>query len=201
MFDDIPNTRRVVEDILIFSPTYEEHIETVRQVLDHAKEHSISLNPRKVVFAESSAPFGGFIVDAEGFRPDPALLTAISQFPTPLNITDLRAFFGLCQQLGNFSPAISSALVPLFPLLKKGLIFEWTSTHDDAFKLARTALSAHHSLAFYDPALPTSPRRRFPSQRPWIPPEAERNRFTMESCSSWIPLFIIRRISVCDDRA
>ena len=55
-------------------------METVRQVLDRAKKHSISLNPRKVVFAESSAPFGGFIVDAEGFRPDPALLSAISQF-------------------------------------------------------------------------------------------------------------------------
>ncbi len=32
VFDDIPNTRRVVEDILIFFPTYEEHVEAVRQV-------------------------------------------------------------------------------------------------------------------------------------------------------------------------
>ncbi|XP_046449296.1 uncharacterized protein LOC124197793 [Daphnia pulex] len=156
VFDDIPKTRRVVEDILIFFPTYEEHVEAVRQVFSRAKEHSISLNSRKVIFAEPSVPFGGFIVDAEGFRPYPALLSAISQFPTPLNITDLRAFFGLCQQLGNVSHDISSALVPLSPLLKKGLIFEWTSTHDDAFKAARRALSAHHSLAFYDPALPTS---------------------------------------------
>jgi hypothetical protein len=108
-----------------------------------------------VIFAEPTVPFGGFIIDAEGFRPDPALLSVISQFPTPLNITDLRAFFGLCQQLGNFSHDISSALVPLSPLLKKGLIFKWTSTHDDAFKAARAALSAHQSLAFYDPALPT----------------------------------------------
>jgi hypothetical protein len=49
-----------------------------------------------VIFAEPSVPFGRFIVEAEGFRPYPALLSAISQFPTPLNITDLRAFFGLC---------------------------------------------------------------------------------------------------------
>ncbi|KZS02854.1 Uncharacterized protein APZ42_034560 [Daphnia magna] len=146
----------VVEDILIFSFSYEEHMETVRQVFARAKEHGISLNPRKVVFAESSAPFGGFIVDAEGFRPDPALLSAISQFPTPLNITDLRAVFSLCQQLGNVSHDISSALGPLSPLLKKGLIFEWTSTHNEVFTAARTALSAHHSLTFYDPALPTS---------------------------------------------
>ncbi|KZS05446.1 Uncharacterized protein APZ42_031345 [Daphnia magna] len=95
LFDDIPNTRRVVKDILIFSSSSEEHMETVRQVFARAREHGISVNPRKVVFAESSAPFGRFIVDAEGFRPDPALLIAISQFPTPLNITDLKAFFGL----------------------------------------------------------------------------------------------------------
>jgi hypothetical protein len=95
VFDNILNTGRVVEDILIFSSTYEEHMATVQQVFTRAKEHSISLNPRKVVFAQSSTPFGGFIVDAEGFRPDPAL-RAISEFPTPANITDLRAFFSLC---------------------------------------------------------------------------------------------------------
>jgi hypothetical protein len=39
VFDGIPNTRRVVEDILIFSPTYEEHVEAVRQVFARAKEH------------------------------------------------------------------------------------------------------------------------------------------------------------------
>ena len=52
VFDDIPNTRRVLENILIFSVSYEEHFETVRQVFARAKEHSISLIPRKVVFAE-----------------------------------------------------------------------------------------------------------------------------------------------------
>ncbi len=37
-------------------------------VFTRAKEHRIYLNPRKVIFVESSVPFGGFIVDAEGFR-------------------------------------------------------------------------------------------------------------------------------------
>jgi hypothetical protein len=34
--------------------------------------------------------------------------------------------------------------------------FEWNLTHDVAFKTARTALSAHHNLAFYDSVLPAS---------------------------------------------
>ncbi len=43
VFDDNQNTRRLVEDILIFSSTYEEHMEIVRQVLARAEKHSISL--------------------------------------------------------------------------------------------------------------------------------------------------------------
>lgn len=44
VFNDIPNTCRVVEDIMIFSSSYEEHMEAVHQVFTRAKEYSISLN-------------------------------------------------------------------------------------------------------------------------------------------------------------
>jgi hypothetical protein len=177
VFHDIPNTRRVVGDIRIFSQTYEEHMETVRQKFTRTKEHSISLNPRKVGFAKSSAPFGGFIVDAECFGPDPTT-RANSQFPTPLNITDFRTFFGLCQQLKNFSTDISSALVSSFK--------EGTHLRLD-FNLRRCLQSSTHGpISSSQPSLlqscytDYSPRRRFPSQRPGIPPETEKNRCAVE---------------------
>lgn len=156
VFDDIPSSRRVIEDIVVFSSTYEEHKELVRTLLARANKHQVAVNVEKMVFAESAVKFGGYTLDANGFRPDPELTRAIAEFPTPLGITDLRSFFGLCQQVGNFSDRISTALVPLSPLLKKGLTWEWTTTHDQAFKRARAALSTINDLAFYDPGHPTA---------------------------------------------
>ena len=156
IFDSIPNSRRIVEDIAVFSKTYKEHVELVRLLFNRAKEHGVSLNAKKLVYAKSRVKFGGYIIDADGFRPDPDLMKAIRNFPVPGNVTDLRSFFGLCQQVGHFSNKIAAALEPLSPLLKKSYTWEWTTTHDDAFKKARDTLANVPDLAFYDPALPTA---------------------------------------------
>ncbi len=157
IFDNLPNSRRVIEDILVFSKTYEEHVQLVETLFERAAANNVAINTEKVVFAQSSVVFGRYGIDAAGFRPDPELTQAIRDFPKPQNITDLRAFFGLCQQVGNFSDQIVS------PLLKKGFQWEWTpifqrdtSTHEEAFNKARTALSTISELNFYDPARPTA---------------------------------------------
>ena len=120
IFDDIPNSRRVIEDILIFSKTWEEHVEAVRQLFTRAAEHDVSLITKK--FAQQTVKFGGYVVSENHFTPDPELTDAIRKFPTQRNNTDFRAFFGLCQQVGNFSNKIETALGPLAPLLKKGYL-------------------------------------------------------------------------------
>ena len=156
VFDDIPNSRRVVEDVIVYSKNYDDHVQLVRHLFSRANEHSVAINYRKVQFALSLVKFGGFILDSEGFRPDPELVCAISEFPLPKNVTDLRSFFGLCQQIGHFSDRISTALIPLAPLLKSSYAWEWTATHDEAFLRARELLCAPPCLAFYDPELPTA---------------------------------------------
>lgn len=156
VFDDLPACRRVVEDVVVFSKTYAEHVQLVRQLFKRAADHNVSINVSKLVFAQSSANFGGYLIDSSGFRPHPNLTRAIRDFPVPTNITDVRSFCGLCQQVGNFSTLLASTLLPLSPLLKKGFAWEWTSSHDDAFNKARLALSDVSELAFYDPGLPTA---------------------------------------------
>ena len=108
------------------------------------------------MFAQPAVTFGGYVVDADSFRPDPELTRAIREFPTPGSITDVRSFFGLCQQVGNFSDQLAAALDPLSPLLKTGYTWEWTTQHEEAFTAARTLLSTVRDLAFYDPKRPTS---------------------------------------------
>jgi transposase InsO family protein len=156
IFDDLPNCRRVVEDILVFSPTWEEHVDLVRRLFRLAADHQIAINVRKVVFAQPSVLFGGYVVGESGFRPSPDLLRAIREFPAPTCVSEMRAFHGLCQQVGNFSDDLAPVLRPLAPLLRKEFVWEWTMQHEKDFKAARESLSSSSELSFYDSAAPTS---------------------------------------------
>ena len=100
--------------------------------------------------------FGGYVVSENGFRPSPDLLKAIQEFPTPTCVSEMRAFQGLCQQVGNFSDGLAALLRPLAPLLRKDFLWEWTEQHDVHFKTARASLSSTATLSFYDPDRPTA---------------------------------------------
>ena len=90
------------------------------------------------------------------YRIDPSLTTAICQFPTPTNITDLRSFFGMVNQLEAFTDRISEASSPLRPLLSSKVQFTWIATHQQAFEAAKRELSSPPKLAFYNPAHPAA---------------------------------------------
>ena len=158
VFDDFPNCRRVVEDVLVFSATWTEHVDLVRRLFHLAADHQIAINVKKIVFAQPSVLFGGYVVGESGFQPNPDLLKAIREFPKPTCVSEMRAFHGLCQQVGNFSDDLASLLRPLSPLLRKEFVWEWTPQHDTDFQAARAALSSTSisELAFYNPARPTS---------------------------------------------
>ena len=77
IFDDIPNTRRVVEDILIFNTTWEEHVKSVHNLFHPpppiAAKHNVSLSTKKLKFAQQTVRFGGYVVSENHFKPDPKL--------------------------------------------------------------------------------------------------------------------------------
>ena len=60
--------------------------------------------------------FAGFQLSKDGYRVDTTITDAITQFPTPSNRTDLRAFFGL-NQLAASTDSVATLLGPLRPLL------------------------------------------------------------------------------------
>jgi hypothetical protein len=109
---------------------------------------------KKIVFAQPSVLFGGYVVSESGFLPNPDLLKVIREFPKPTCVSEMRAFHGLCQQVGNFSDDLAALLRPLAPLLRKDFVWEWTQQHETDFQAARAALSSSSvsKLAFYDPA-------------------------------------------------
>ena len=117
-FAGISNLIKVVDDSLVHDENFKDHYARVRAILLRAREHGITLSAKKFIFATDEVEFCGFIVSADGYAVDPSKISAIQDFPIPSNRTDLRSFFGLVNQYGEFTPCIAEVAAPLRPLLK-----------------------------------------------------------------------------------
>ena len=155
-FDDLDDFQRIVDDVVVYDATREVHEQHVRGFLQRCSDRGISLNAEKFKFAEDQLKFAGFILTDAGYQIDPALTAAIAKFPTPQNVTDLRSFMGLVNQLGTFTPNLAGLVEPLRTLLSSKSDFLWTENHQQAFETARTMLSTPPALQYFDGNKPLS---------------------------------------------
>ena len=108
--------------------------------------------------ARPTVKFCRFMLSTDGIATDLDKVRAIAEFGTPANITDLRSFMGLVNQLAELYPEISAAAHPLRPLMSPRQTFTWTVDHDTAFQRVKEAMASPQVLAVFDPQLP--PNRR-----------------------------------------
>lgn len=154
-FVNMKDFARVVDDVIVYDNNINEHYTHVEKFLQVCQQKGVSLNKDKFVFGQKTAKFAGHILSKNGYSLDPDLCRAIAQFPKPTNISDLRSFFGLANQLSSFSKNVAEALQPLRSLLSTNNAFMWTENHNIAFTEARNILSSESMLAYYDPQKPT----------------------------------------------
>lgn len=77
----------------------------------------------------------------------PLLLNLV--FPRPRNLTALRSWFGLVNQLGNFSKELTAIMAPFRPLLSKNAVYQWLPEHDHACVEAKSRLSSAPVLTYF----------------------------------------------------
>ena len=119
MLDGLPGVLCMMDDIIIFGGSREEHDERVTAVLKRLEENGVTLNFGKCDFAKSSVSYLGHVVSAQGIEADPAKVQAIMEMEQPTNVGDIRRFLGMANQLGKFSPKLATITKPLRDLLSK----------------------------------------------------------------------------------
>ena len=139
----------LVDDVLIQDKTKAGLKKKIEAVLQRCREFNCALSKKKFELSKSVS-FAGHIVTPEGIKADPAKIEAIQNFPQPKNVTDLRAYMGLINQLGHFFPDLSQIALPLRPLLKKNVIFNWTDEFQKAFEDTKKYLLSPPVLTPYD---------------------------------------------------
>lgn len=129
-----------MDDILIYSPTLEEHVRLLQQVFHILQHHQFVIKKSKCYFAQSSVEYLGHVVSAAGVSTAPSKVQAVSQWPVPKTLKELRGFLGLTGYYRRFIRHYGIISRPLTLLLKKGTQFLWTPTTDEAFHLLKKAL-------------------------------------------------------------
>ena len=95
-----------MEDVLVFGKDQAEHDERLTAVLESA---GATLNPEKCEFGKTKLKFLGHLVDESGIRADPDKTSAIIEMRPPNNVSELRRFIGMVNQLGSSPPIWQSS--------------------------------------------------------------------------------------------
>ena len=84
------------DDILVFSKTWEEHLQHLEMVLSILEKESLYAKESKCEFGMTELLYLGHIISADGLQVDYEKIRAIVDWPTPTNLTQLKGFFDLC---------------------------------------------------------------------------------------------------------
>ena len=94
----------MMDDILVFEATQEEHDDRLRTVLKRIQESGMTLNSDKCQFSQKRVKFLGH---STGIHPDPEKIQGIMETATPQNMSGVRRFLGTVNQMSKFAPNLA----------------------------------------------------------------------------------------------
>jgi len=131
-----------LDDTLIFSKTFDEHIDRLATVFDRLDHYALKLKPSKCSLFQHKVSFFGHVVSGSGIKCDPDKVASIATWPTPSNIAEVHTFCSLASYYRTFVCNFASIACPLHNLTKKGATFEWTPDCETAFQELKRALTS-----------------------------------------------------------
>ena len=144
-----------MDDFVIYDSNAGEHEQHVKQFLQRCADFNIFLNIEKCQFFQQQVTFAGFQLSAEGYQVYPSITTAITNYPTPTNRSELRSLLGLVNQLSSSTNTLATLLDPIRPLLSTKNEFLWSTPQDEALNQVKKSLTTPPQLSFFDINKPT----------------------------------------------
>ena len=85
-----------LDDIIVFSATFDDHLDHLRKVLRHFREHGVKLKPGKCKLFQREVLFLGRINAKEGYRLDPSSLQPVLHLKesAPKTVNDVTKAMG-----------------------------------------------------------------------------------------------------------
>jgi hypothetical protein len=139
----------IFDDILIYSRSWDEHLQHLNEVLEILKVNHLYVRKEKCSFGQQRIKSLGHIIDRNGVAVDPEKIQAMLLWPKPHNLKALRGFLGLTGYYRKFIQHYGSLARPLTQLLKKDA-FGWNEEAEESFLLLKEAMTQAPVLALPD---------------------------------------------------
>lgn len=130
-FNDFVTT--YVDDILITSKSFEEHLEHIDRVLTRMREWGVTVKLSKSQFLKQEVKFLGYVISCEGITPDPDKVKKIVEFKEPRNVKQLQSFLGLCNFYRKFKSRYSDLTAGFSHILSSKSKWNWTDREAKLF--------------------------------------------------------------------
>ncbi len=131
-----------LDDLIIFSESWEEHLYHLRTVLDRLRESGLTAKSKKCQLGMSYCVYLGHIVGNGTVQPEQSKIAAVRAMDVPRTKKEVRTFLGLTGYYRRFIPSYASIATPLTDLIRKSLPNKvvWTRECDQAFRKLKELL-------------------------------------------------------------
>ncbi|UYV70101.1 K02A2.6-like [Cordylochernes scorpioides] len=143
------------DDILVYTKTWQEHMELLSKVFDKLRQYNMKLKLSKCIFGRTEVKYLGHIISHNQLKPDPGKVKSIQDFPRPDTVKKVRQFMGLANYYRKFVKDFSKISFPLVRLTRKNQPFIWNEEVEESFAKLKMALSTKPVLAIYNPDYPS----------------------------------------------
>ncbi|XP_005313535.2 F-box/LRR-repeat protein 2 isoform X6 [Chrysemys picta bellii] len=138
-----------IDDICVFSETWEDHVSQVRQVLDQLQEAGLTVKAEKCKIGMAEVSYLGHRVGSSCLKPEPAKVEVIRDWLAPQTKEQVQAFIGMAGYYQRFVPHFSSIAALIIELCKNGRPDKvvWTEECQKALRALKEALVGGPFLA------------------------------------------------------
>ncbi len=152
-----------IDDILIFSHNFDDHIKRLEKVFQKLDKHGLKLKPSKCELFMSQVKYLGHVVSKHGIHTDPDKIAALTTWPVPNSVKSVRSFLGFAGYYRKFVKDYAKIAKPLNDLLighptnkaaksskRKPKPWVWGKAQQQAFDAIIERLTSPPTLGFAD---------------------------------------------------
>ena len=142
----------IVDDLLVWGKTKEQHDERLKRALEIARSSRIKLNKDKCIceIGLQEVTYIGHTLSSNGLKPDVNKVEAIRRIDTPDDKAAVQRFLGMATYLAKFIPNFSQLASPLRVLLEKNTAWHWDKPQQDSFEKLKVIITNAPVLKYYD---------------------------------------------------
>ena len=134
MLEDIPGVEVIVDDILVWGSTIQEHDERLKMTLDRIRENNVKLSENKCQYRKDKIDYVGHTVCQKGLKASEEKIRATRDMKQPQSKKELQTFLGFITYLQKFLPHMSEISAPLRLLLENKVEWHWEKAQEESFK-------------------------------------------------------------------